>query len=116
MSTDASDSIAFSCCASAPVRAIRTAPAANVTEASSTRPSGTMEMRPAVAVCAASRKAVSWNHSAAIRIAASGTIMASSSRSSRLISSCSVDSFRFAFRASAVSFDANEPAPTAVTR
>jgi len=56
------------------------------------------------------------NGTAAIRIAASGTIMASSNRSSRLISSCSVDSFRFAARASAVSFDANEPAPTAVTR
>ena len=58
VSTDASDSIAFSCWASAPVRASRTAPAANVTEASSTSPSGTSEIRPAVAVCAASRNAV----------------------------------------------------------
>ena len=52
VSTDASDSIAFSCWASAPARAMRTAPAANVTDASSTSPSGTIEMRPAVAVCA----------------------------------------------------------------
>ena len=50
VSTDASDSMALSCWASAPARAIRTAPAAKVTDASSTSPSGTIEMRPAVAV------------------------------------------------------------------
>ena len=116
VSTDASDSIAFSCWASAPARAMRTAPAANVTDASSTRPSGTIEMSPAVAVCAASRNSVSCSRSAATRITASGIIASSSRRSSLLISSCRVDRRRLAARASAVSFEAYESVPTADTR
>ena len=60
VSTPASDSTAFSCCTMR-ARSWRCArrPTASVTEASSTRPSGTIEMRPAVAVCAPSRNSTS---------------------------------------------------------
>ena len=59
-STPASDSTADSRCTSAPRRAMRAAPTANATEASSTRPSGTSVTQPAVAVDTASRIGVLW--------------------------------------------------------
>jgi hypothetical protein len=53
VSTDASDSIAFSCWASTPRRDIRTAAAAYVRLTSTIRPSGIIVTTPAVAVATA---------------------------------------------------------------
>ena len=53
VSTDASDSIALSCCASTPRRDIRTAAAAYVSPISSTSPSGIIVTTPAVEVATA---------------------------------------------------------------
>ena len=53
VSTEASDSIAFSCCASAPARAIRSAAAAYVIETSRMSPSGTSVTMPATDVSTA---------------------------------------------------------------
>ena len=94
VSTPASDSTALSCCTIAPVLEMRTAATASVTEASSTRPSGTIEMRPAVAVCAPSWNSTSCSQRAATSAAARGTIATSSRRSSELICSCSGESTR----------------------
>ena len=115
VSTPASDSTALSCCTIAPVLEMRTAATASVTDASSTRPSGTIEMRPAVAVCAPSWNSTSCSQSAATRAAASGTIATSRRRSSELICSCRGERTRLAWRASLVSLAANASSPTAFT-
>ena len=78
VSTEASDSIAFSCCESAPARAIRSAAAAYVTETSRIRPSGMSVTIPATAVSTAWWIPTSCLRSATISIAPSGTITASS--------------------------------------
>ena len=82
VSTLASDSIAFMYCTSMPLRDSRTAPTAKVRLINSTSPSGIMVTMPAVAVATASRKGVSCAASDHTRATPSGTITATSSRSS----------------------------------
>ena len=74
VSTAASASVALICCTSVFIRASLTAATASVTLINSTRPSGIRVMRPAVAVCAASVKAMSRMPRASSRTIASGTI------------------------------------------
>ena len=73
VSTPASDSTALRRCTSAPERAIFTAASANVRLVSRIRPSGTIEISPAVAVSAAWRSSVSWMRNASTRAPAKGT-------------------------------------------
>jgi hypothetical protein len=90
-SADASDSIALSCCASAPRRAIRTAATANVTLASRISPSGTRLTIAAVALGTASAVLVSRSTSEVPRMTAKGAMTATSASSSRLSARSSGD-------------------------
>ena len=74
VSTDASDSIAFSCCDRAPARAMRSAAAAYVNERSRIRPSGMSVTIPATAVSTAWRIPTSCFTSATISMAPRGII------------------------------------------
>ena len=106
VSTLASDSTAFMYCNNIPRRDSRTAATANVRLVNSTKPSGISVTMPAVAVATASRKPASWRWSAQISPAASGTIAATISRSSRLIWSSSGDRCAVCSRAAPSSCDA----------
>lgn len=117
VSTLARLSMAFSCWASVPMRARRTAATANVRLASSTRPSGTRGTSAATTRCTDATVPPKSSHTveAIIRMA-SGTITAMITRRMRLMSSCSGDSVARVPLASAARRSANESAPTAVTR
>ena len=115
-STPASDSTADSRCTSAPRRAMRAAPTANATEASSTRPSGTSVTSPAVAVDTACRIGVLWYSSAAISSAAIGTITTIIRRRRRLMSRWSGDRSRRSARAVSVNVLAYASSPTMSAR
>ena len=112
--TEASDSIAFSCWARMPWRAIFAAVTAAVSETSRIRPSGTMLTIPAVSVCTAS----DW---LTLRIASetpsaipSGAIIPTITISSRSIAFSSGERGWRKARAVAVSWAAWLSAPTAV--
>ena len=108
--------MAFSCCASVPMRPSRTAATANVRLASSTSPSGTSGTRAATVRCAPLTMSFDSQNDDTIMSAAMGIITQMSTRRMRLMSSCSGDSRTRVPLASAASFSANESAPTAVTR
>jgi hypothetical protein len=106
VSTAASASVAAICWTSTRRFASRTAATAKVTLASSTRPSGISVIRPAVAVCAPSRKSVSRRISVPIRRIANGTSRIVVAQRIRLISSWSGDGGWRNSRASPASFSA----------
>ena len=112
--TEASDSIAFSCWARIPLRAIFAAVTAAVSETSRIRPSGTMLTIPAVSVSTASAWLTLRSASDTPRPIASGTIIPTITISSRSIAFSSGERGWRKARAVAVTLAAWLSAPTAV--
>ncbi len=109
--------MAFSCCASVPMRARRTAATANVRLASRTSPSGTSGTRAATTRCTELAAPPMSSQMVESTIStARGAITAMMIRRMWLMSICRGEGGVRLPLASAASRSANESAPTAVTR
>ena len=113
-STEASDSIALSCCARTPRWAILNAETAAVTAISRISPSGTRLTMPAVSACTRAEVVSGWANTDAVRPITNGTESATSHSRSRSLALSSGERGCRKARAVAVSCSARLSAPTAV--